>query len=180
MERDENKAENMDVDQLCQPAWYVLRTRARHEKSVRDQLGAKGIHHFLPLWYKRSVWKDRVKTVELPLFSGYLFVSLALQDRLPVLQTLGVAGFLTLQGRPIPVSDGEVEALQGMMARRLCYEPHPFLREGTRVRVKNGFLAGAEGVLVGRRQRYRLVVNVDLIHQAVAVDIESSDVEVID
>ena len=170
----------MDVDPLGQPAWYVVRTRARHEKSVRDQLIAKGIHQFLPLWYKRSIWKDRVKTVELPLFSGYLFVSLALQDRLPVLQTLGVAGFLTLQGRPVAVADGEVEALQSMTARRLGYEPHPVLREGTRVRVKNGFLTGAEGVLVGRRQRYRLVINVELIHQAVVVDIESADVEVLD
>lgn len=170
----------MEVDQLEQPAWYVLRTRSRHEKRVRDQLAAKGIHHFLPLWQKRSVWKDRIKMVELPLFSGYLFVSLALQERLPVLQTAGVAGFLAFQGHPVPVPDGEIEAVQCMVTRRLRYEPHPFLHEGMRVRVKNGLLSGAEGVLVARRQHYRLVVNVELIHQAVAVEIDSADVEALD
>ncbi len=170
----------MDMDALRETAWYVLRTRSRHEKKVRDQLAAKGVHHFLPLWQKRSVWKDRVKTVELPLFSGYLFVSLALQDRLSVLQTAGVTGFLAFQGCPVPVPDGEIVAVQSMVDRHLRYEPHPFLREGMRVRVTNGYLSGAEGVLVARRQHYRLVVNVELIHQAVAVDIDSADVEALD
>jgi hypothetical protein len=38
-------------------------------------------------------------------------------------------------------------------------------------------LAGAEGILIEKRQRHRLVISMDIIHQAVAVDVDSAEVE---
>ena len=160
-----------------QPYWYAIQTRSRHEKVVRDQLAAKGIAHLLPLWRKRSVWKDRIKVVEVPLFGGYLFSYFALRDRVAVLETIGVGRIVGIGGKPVPVPDEQIAAVRTMVEQRLPYDPHPYLAEGMRVRIKRGVLVGAEGILIARKQKHRLVISVDLIQQAVAVDIDSVDVE---
>jgi transcription antitermination factor NusG len=165
------------MDRLEQPYWYALHTRSRHEKVARDQLTAKGITNLLPLWRKRSVWKDRVKMIEVPLFRGYIFGYFALKQKIDVLQSIGVVRIVGFEGQPVSVPEEQIQAVRTMVEHRLHYDPHPFLQEGMRVQVKRGVLAGAEGILVAKRQRYRLVISVDLIQQAVAVEIDSADVE---
>jgi transcription antitermination factor NusG len=164
-------------EQYEEPYWYALHTRSRHEKVARDQLTAKGIENLLPLCQKRSVWKDRVKTIEVPLFKGYIFGYFPLKNKLSVLQSIGVVRIVSFNGLPVPVPPEQIEAVQTMVEQHLRYDPHPFLTEGMRVRVKHGPLAGAEGILVAKKQRYRLVISVNLIQQAVAVDIDSANVE---
>ena len=168
------------AERLEQPCWYALHIRSRHEKVARDQLCAKGITNLLPLWRKRSVWKDRIKMIEVPLFSGYMFGHFPLQHKLDVLQTVGVVRIVGLNGQPLPVPDEQIEAVQTMIGQHLHYDPHPFLQEGMRVRVKRGVLQGAEGILVAKKQHYRLIISVDLIQKSVAVDIDSADVEPMD
>ncbi|GIX46923.1 MAG: transcription termination factor NusG domain protein [Candidatus Tectimicrobiota bacterium] len=160
-----------------QPHWYAIHTRSRHEKVVRDQLAAKGVTHLLPLWRKRSVWKDRIKLIEVPLFSGYLFAYFPLREKLRVLTTIGVVRLVGINGQPVPIPQEQIDAVRTMVEQQLRYDPYPYLREGMRVRVKRGVLAGAEGILIAKRQHYRLVVSIDLIQRAVAVDIDSADVE---
>jgi len=167
----------MFAESLEQPYWYAIQTRSRHEKVVRDQFEAKSITHLLPLWRKRSIWKDRVKLVDVPLFSGYLFGYFALQDKIAVLETVGVARLVGINGRPVPIPDEQITAVRTMMEHRLPCSPHPYLVEGMRVRIKSGLLAGAEGILIAKKQRHRLVISLDVIHQAVAVDVDSAEVE---
>jgi transcription termination/antitermination protein NusG len=165
------------AERLEQPYWYALHTRSRHEKVVRDQLTAKGVPNLLPLWRKRSIWKDRVKMIDVPLFSGYIFCHFPLKHRIEVLQTIGVVRIVGLNGQAVPVPEEQIQAVQTMVGKQLHYDPHPFLREGMRVRVVRGVLKGAEGVLLAKKQHYRLVISIDLIQKAVAVDIDSADVE---
>lgn len=167
----------MFVESVEPPRWYAIQTRSRHEKVVRDQLAAKGIVHLLPLWRKRSIWKDRVKVVEVPLFGGYLFSYFSLQDRVAVLETIGVARIVGISGKPVPVPDEQIAVVRTMVEQRLPYDPHPYLAEGMRVRIKRGILIGAEGILIAKKQKHRLVISVDLIQRAVAVDVDSVDVE---
>lgn len=174
-----NDVQTMTEVDTQRPFWYAIHTRSRHEKVVRDQFGAKGITHLLPLHLKRSIWKDRVKMVEVPLFSGYIFGHFALQDRLQVLQTVGVVRLVGLTGAPEPVPEEQIEAIRAMIENRLPYDPHPYIKEGMMVRVTRGPLAGAEGVLVEKKKHFRFVINVDLIQKSVAVDIDSADVEAV-
>src|SRR5262245_40952781 len=76
-------------DQLRIERWYVIYTRARHEKSVAEQCTQRGVAVFLPLYCVQHRWKQRRAEVLLPLFPSYVFVRIALQDRLRV---LGVPG----------------------------------------------------------------------------------------
>ena len=177
---DRGESTGMFVESVEQPNWYAIQTRSRHEKVVRDQLAAKSITHLLPLWRKRSIWKDRVKFVEVPLLSGYLFGYFAQQDRIAVLETVGVARLVGINGKAVPIPDEQIAAVRTMMEHRLPCSPHPYLVEGMRVRIKYGLLAGAEGILIARRQKHRLVISLDIIQQAVAVDVDSAEVEPLD
>jgi transcription antitermination factor NusG len=170
----------MFAESVEQSFWFAIQTRSRHEKVVRDQLAAKSITHLLPLWRKRSIWKDRVKFVDVPLFSGYLFGYFALQDKIAVLETVGVARLVGINGKPMPIPEEQIVAVRTMMEHRLPCSPHPYLVEGMRVRIKCGLLAGAEGILIAKKQRHRLVISLDIIHQAVAVDVDSAAIEPLD
>lgn len=156
--------------------WYALRTRSRHEKTVRDQLDKQGIEPLLPTVKRLSQWKDRKKEVEVPLFSGYCFVRFAQQDKLPVQKVSGVVEIVGSSGRPEPIPDEEIDALKLLMDSVLPYDPHPYLHEGMMVEVVRGPLQGVHGILLRKDKRHRLVIGVRLIQQAAAVEIDVRDV----
>jgi transcription antitermination factor NusG len=156
--------------------WYALRTRSRHEKVVRDQLVHQGIQPLLPTVKRLSQWKDRKKEVEVPLFSGYCFVRLEWNQRLPVLKTTGVVDIVGGGHRPEPIPDEEITSLQTLMTSVLPYDPHPYLQEGMLVEVIRGPLQGIRGILLRKDKRHRLVLGVRLIQQAAAVEIDTADI----
>ena len=84
--------------------WYAVRTRSRHEKVVRDQLAAKAVEPFLPLWTRRSRWKDRYKQIATPLFPGYCFARFQPIQKLQVLKTPGVVAIIGTNGVIEPVA----------------------------------------------------------------------------
>lgn len=158
------------------PHWYALRTKSRHEKLVRDQLGKQGIEQLLPTVKRMSQWKDRKKEIEVPLFSGYCFVRFGQDAKLPVQKVSGVVEIVGSGSRPEPIPDDEIEALRTLMSSVLPYDPHPYLQEGMAVEVVRGPLQGVRGILLRKEKRHRLVVGVRLIQQAAAVEIDVADV----
>ena len=159
-----------------EPLWYALKTRSRHEKRVRDQLLDRKITTFLPVHECWRQWKDRKKKVELPLFPGYCFARFPLIERLRVLNVLGVADLVSINGHPEPVRDEEIDAIQRLLATKLQFDPHPFLEEGMDVEVVRGPLAGIRGKLLRKDRVTRLVLAVTLVRQAAVVEIHPADV----
>ena len=159
-----------------QSQWYALRTKSRHEKLVRDQLEKQGIEPLLPTVRRLSQWKDRKKEIEVPLFSGYCFVRLSQENRLPVQKVAGVVEVVGSGNRPEPIPDEEIDALKTLMTSVLPYDPHPYLHEGMMVEVVRGPLQGVHGILLRKEKRHRLVIGVRLIQQAVGVEIDMRDV----
>lgn len=162
-------------DAYCISSWYAAYTCAHHEKHVARQLEEKNINCFLPLYRSVRRWKDRLKELDLPLFPGYVFVQVAPEDRLRVLQTSSVVRFVSFGGHPAALDDGEIEGLRNGVANGMKVEPCPFLKVGQRVRVKHGPLAGMEGIVVRKKDRLRLVISVDLLMRSVAVEVQAAD-----
>jgi transcription antitermination factor NusG len=160
-----------------EPCWYAAYTSANHEKRIAEQLLRSSIEHFLPLYQSVRRWKDRRVQLRLPLFPGYLFVRVALRDRLLVLRVPGVAKLVGFNGMPSPLPQEEIDALRASLASGVRAEPHPYLKVGRRVSVKAGPLAGLEGILVKKKNRARFVVSVELIQRAMAVEIDEADLE---
>jgi transcription antitermination factor NusG len=157
--------------------WYAVSVRARHEKVVARHLDHQGLNYFLPVYRSVRRWKDRRKELEMALFPGYVFVSLDLRDRLSVLRAPGVVQFVTFQGQPAAVPDGEIAALESSLSAGFQPRPHPYLRQGKRVRVKSGPLMDAEGIMIRRKEGFRLVLSIDLIMRSVMLEVDEADVE---
>ena len=155
--------------------WYAAYTSANHEKRVAEQLGVREVEHFLPLYEAVRRWKDRRVRLQVPLFPGYVFVRMALRDRLRVQQVPGLARLVGFHGTPAALPDQEIEALRANLTSGVRAEPHPYITEGRRVRVKSGPLAGLHGILVKRKNKARFVVSVELIQRAMAVEIDEAD-----
>src|SRR6266568_1881492 len=157
--------------------WYVAYTSANHEKRVAQQLLQRTIEHFLPLYDTMRRWKDRRVLLRMPLFPGYVFVRLALCDRLRVLQIPSVVRLVGFNGLPAALPDEEMEILRSGLCQSLRVEPHPFLTVGRRVRITGGPFAGLEGVLNRKRNNLRVVLSLNLIQRSAVVEIDATDIE---
>jgi transcription antitermination factor NusG len=153
--------------------WFAVHVKSRAERAVATMAHQRGFEEFLPVYESRHRWSDRIKMVELPLFSGYVFCRLDPDRRLPLLTIPGVLGIVSLGRVPIPVDDSEMEVLQAASLSGLKAEPCPFLKVGDRVRLIDGPLAGVEGLLTQLRNNYRLVLSVTMLNRSVALEIES-------
>jgi len=156
--------------------WYAAYTCAQHEKRVAAELEMREVEHFLPRYCSVRRWKDRRVTLELPLFPGYVFVRLALCDRLRVVQIPSVVRLVGFGGLPVALPESEMKILQTGLSQNGNAEPHPFLAVGRRVRITGGPFAGLEGVLKCKKSNLRVVVSLGLIQKSVAVDVDIADV----
>src|SRR2546428_5233233 len=156
--------------------WYAIRTRARHEKQVRDRFESQGIEQLLPTVIKLSQWKDRKKKIEVPLFSCYCFAQFAWPDRLAVQQTAGVVQIVGNGKGPEPIPEEEIDAIQMLMKSPMPYDAHPYLHEGMPVQVIRGPLEGVRGILLRKSKPFRLVISVNVIRQSASVEIDVDDV----
>jgi len=157
--------------------WYAAHTRHQHEKMVAGILANKGFEVFLPLYTEARQWRDRVKKVELPLFSCYVFLRGDLDRRLAIVTTPGVHGLVSSAGKLAAIPEEEIQAVRSVIENRINVEPHPFLKCGDLVRVKSGALSGLEGFLVRKKGLTRLVISVTLLERSVAAEVDASTVE---
>jgi transcription antitermination factor NusG len=157
--------------------WFAAYTSANREKPVAEQLGVRSVEYYLPVYCSVRRWKDRRVTLQRPLFPGYIFVRLALRDRLRVLQVPGVARLVGFGGTPAVLPDSEIESLRSVLEGGVHVEPHPYLRVGRRVRVESGPMAGMQGILLKRKGRFRVVLSIELIQRSIALEIDECDVQ---
>jgi transcription antitermination factor NusG len=157
--------------------WYAIRVRTRFERTVAEALSGKGYEAWLPVRVNKRRWKDRVASVEAPLFQGYVLGRLDAHKRLPVLTIPGVRQIVGFDGQPAPIPDREIRALQAAIASGREFGVWPYLREGHRVRVIEGPLRGVEGILVQVRETSQIVLSINLLQRSVAVQFERDSVE---
>jgi transcription antitermination factor NusG len=157
--------------------WFAIWTRSRHEQVVRQQLEKKGFESFLPTIPRWSRWKDRKKKIDWPLFPGYCFARFVPGSTLAILKCTGVVNIVSFEGKPAPIPDHEIEGIRRLVTSDLQYDPCPLIHEGMMVEVSHGALKGVIGRLVRKGAHARLVLSVDLIGQAVSVEVDAADVK---
>jgi len=154
-------------------AWYAIQVRSRSEVLARAELGLRGIETFLPTQKVKRKWSDRTKVMDLPLFPGYLFGRFDTGQRYKVLNAPGVAQIVGAGSTPVAVDEAEIGSIQALMESRTKVTAWPYLREGQRVTVEEGPLAGVQGIVVRAADgKSRVVVQVTLLQRAVAAEIE--------
>ncbi len=161
-------------------SWWVAHTRSRHEKTLADELEQIGIFCYLPLCQSvtRSRTTRRVTRSVVPVFPGYLFFAADAEQRHRAMGTNHIA-------RTLPVVDvaGLIGQLRQIDLALRSGEPiarSARLAAGDRVRVIAGPLTGLEGVVTRWRSAVRIVLNVEILGQAVSVEVDRDLVERVD
>jgi transcriptional antiterminator NusG len=169
--------ESWDLTLMQSPSWYAVWTRSRHEQVVREQLERKGLEAFLPTITRWSRWKDRKKQIDWPLFPGYCFARFDAGERLPVLTCTGVVSIVSFDGDIVSIPEQEIDGIRRLVESDLQFDPCALIREGMMVEVTHGPLKGVVGRLVRKGAHARLILSVDLIGQAVSVEVDAADVK---
>jgi transcription antitermination factor NusG len=151
--------------------WFALTVRHQHERQTAEWLAANGWETMVPLYRARRNWSDRVKELELPLFAGYVLCRFALAEKIRVLNTPGVARVVGFGGAPVPLADREIDELRIAMSSKQPLRPWPYLKTGDKLRIERGPLRGLEGTLLQDDGAWRLVVGIELLQRAMAVEV---------
>jgi transcription antitermination factor NusG len=168
-------------DAQSAPKWFAVYTNARHEKRVEQHLSIRQIEHYLPLYRVQRKWSNGLRvTLDLPLFPGYIFVRIQRAQRVRVLEVPSVLAIVGgTGGEPASLPEADIEALRsGLSMRRV--EPHPLLKVGQRARIRSGAFAGMEGVVVRKKNSFRVVLTLDAIMQSFAVEVDGKELEPLD
>jgi transcription antitermination factor NusG len=155
----------------CLP-WFAIRVKSNFEKRVTTILLSKGLHAFLPEYKSRRRWSDRFRTVECPLFPGYVFCRINLNQRLAVMSTPGFLYIVSTGKTPAPVDEAELAGIQSVVHSGLPSLPWPSLVPGQRVRLESGPLSGLEGTLLHVENQRRICVAVTLLQRGVSVEVD--------
>ena len=163
---------------IVKPEWFALYTRSRFEKKMLSELTDRSVEVFLPMREILSRWKDRKKRIWIPLFPGYIFINHidTPENRFRILNIPGAVRFVSLEGHAQPIPEDQIQYVRRFLESSISIDPYPYMQVGTRVEVIAGPLKGIQGILVEKRGRFRFVIQVDLIRQAVSVEIDASDV----
>jgi transcription antitermination factor NusG len=158
--------------------WFALYTHSRREKHVAKLLDERDIENFLPLYQAHRHFRKRSPmTLELPLFPNYVFVRAG--QKASLRSVPGVLSIVGTERQPWPLPDHEIEAFRS--AVDVCkLEPHSVFAVGERVRIKNGALAGMQGVLIRKKSNLRVVLTVEVIKSSVSAEVDEADLEVVD
>lgn len=147
---------------------------------MAEHLRQRNIECFLPLYETVRRWNNGRHRVQLPLFPSYVFVRMALRDKLRVLQVPGLAQLVTFHGAPAVLPDGEIETLRTALAAGVMAQPFRYLNVGSRVEISNGPLQGLRGILLRHQGQFRVVISVEMIMRSIVVEVDASDVVALD
>ena len=158
--------------------WWVAHTKSRCEKAFAWELTDRGIGYFLPLIEQVRISGGKRRQVLHPLFGGYVFFCGDEEDRYRALTTNRLCS-------TIEVSDqkgllAELTAIEKALAGKAQLDPYPSLAVGRRCRIRVGAFQGLEGVVVRRDKLTRIVLQVSILGQGAAMEIDADLLEVLD
>lgn len=146
--------------------WYVLYISPRAEKKVKTRLDEQGVENYLPLHRSPSVWSDRIKMVDKPLFNSYIFVRCKEYELRPLLLVYGVVRIVYYNGKPAVVRQKDIDAICQFLEE---VAEHP-LCEGDEVEILTGALKNISGK-VRKIQRNYLLLFIEQLGTSVAVNL---------
>jgi transcription antitermination factor NusG len=140
------------------PQWYALHVRTNCEHAVAGLLSHLGVRHFVPAG-QISGWSSTSMQKAKPLFPGYLFCHTDL-DRGPKLYKVrGMVGIVSVAGKPVPISEDEIQLIQRVVDSRLPVLPY-------------GPLRGLVGVFLEASGSGQLVVSFPLLCRSIRIIVE--------
>jgi transcription antitermination factor NusG len=151
--------------------------KSNREKITAVALRNQGYEEFVPVFRRSRRSLGRTKTIELPLFPGYVFSRFDKNNRLPILMLPSVLHVVGIGKEPVPIDSVEIASIRVIASSPFFAEPWPFIDVGERVQVVSGPLTGAQGVILSVKNKYRLIASMTLLQRSIAVEIDRESVQ---
>jgi transcription antitermination factor NusG len=155
--------------------WHVLHVKPRCEKKMAEYCGAHGITFDLPLREETKIYQRRKVTVHKPVFPGYIFACFDSDAKTTVLKSNQVVHVLSV------INQEQLIHELGQIRQALSVDPTldacAAFQAGKRVVIRSGPFQGLEGVVQVVRGKTKVVLNVDMIGRAVAVEVAIETLE---
>ncbi len=161
--------------------WYVLQTKPRNEKVVLSQIERKKIEVYAPFVEKVRIWSDRKKKIQMPLFSGYVFIFADEEERVrAITNTTGAIKYLYYEKRPARVSEREIELIkQTLLEPEKISIEEKKIKKGDSILVTRGIFKGMKGYVNEFRGKYKLTVNLEELSYSFSIILNSNEVSLI-
>lgn len=157
---------------------YVMTTKAKFEKKVNEGLNKVNIVNYLPLQKRLSVWLDRKKWVETPLFPSYIFVKIDERNRNNVFHVPGIIKYITQCGKVSILKEEEIERIQ-----RICtYFGEVEIEKrkisvGEEVEIISGHFSGMKGFVVSSKGKCRCCISIPGIDSYASIEIDQEEIQ---
>ena len=155
--------------------WFAVYTRYKSEKAAFKQLEKKGITTYLPLQTFTRQYTRKVKKVELPLITCYVFVKITKAQYVPVLETEPVVDFVRFSNNLISIPDAEIELLKRVLGESWEVTASPTqLERGDRVELIAGNLTGLQGTLIDARDKQQVVIDLERMGYSLRISVDKN------
>jgi transcription antitermination factor NusG len=156
-----------------EPRWFAVYTKYKREKLVEKRLHEQGIQAYLPIQRLTRKYERKVKTVELPLISCYIFTRITKKNYTPVLNTADVLQFVKFSQNLIAIPDREIQLLRRVVGEGIDVdiEPKTFY-PGDEVEIATGNLTGIRGILLEKDKKKNFIIELNSIGYSLRISVE--------
>jgi len=141
--------------------WYALYTRPRFEKRVDTDLREDGYEVYLPIMRTRKKWSDRMKWVDMPMFSGYIFAKVSSREYHKILKHPAVMKYISFGGQPSIVPEKCIQAIQRALGEGVDFEvTSTIFKPGQAIEVTAGPMIGCSGEVIRYAGKKSLLVRI--------------------
>lgn len=149
--------------------WLVCHTKPRCEKKFAALMTAEKFEHYLPLVQSVRHYAQQTKKFTKPLFPGYVFAKVPVQQKARIYQQ-------DLLARAITVSDEagflrQLADVRAIVSSGFEFSVMPLFTKGRPVKIIGGPLFGLEGFVDDPTNPQGVVISVDVLQQGLLVKV---------
>lgn len=159
----------LELDDQGKAEWHVLHVKPRCEKKMADYCAAHKVTAELPLREETKIYQRRRVTVHKPVFPGYIFLRFMPEERETVLKSRQVVRILTVENQDRLVR--ELNQVKLALSVDPTLDARAAFEAGKRVLIRSGPFQGVEGVVQTVKGKTKVLLNVEMIGQALALEV---------
>lgn len=177
MKKDKSKERQEYTNQLDlkEPKWFAIYANFKREKLVNKMLKQKGIQCYLPLKKVTRRYARKIRTIELPLISCYLFVKITKEEYIRVLETEHVLKFIRIGKNLLSISEEEIDIIRKVTGEGLPLEVNPdSFSKGDLVEIISGNLVGTKGRLSSIEGKKLFSIHLENLGYSLSIKVDPS------
>ena len=157
------KASNSGLD-TEEKRWFAVYTRYKREKIVVQRLREKRIEAYVPLQELTRYYTRKIKKVQLPLISCYVFVKITKEQYVPVLETQDIVSFIKFNKELVSIPEAEINILRQIVGEGIEVEiSQEKIQIGQLTEIVGGRLTGLRGKVIDQKGEKNFVIELDAL-----------------